>query len=189
MSTAERVDHVAVGDGVGAGRTSLPSRLADRLPVPVLVAALAIAAVVARLPGLTRPLSNDEGGFLMVAAQWAPGSSLYGNYWVDRPPLIVGLYQLADLLGGGPVGLRLLGAAWVGMAVVLAAVLGRVAGRLGDPRTPRLSPVWPAATAAVFLVSPMFGASEVDGELLAVPFVLAGITAVLKAHLPVSAKA
>jgi hypothetical protein len=38
-----------------------------------------------------------------------------------------------------------------------------------------------AATAAAFLVSPLFGASEVDGEILAVPFVLAGLTAALTA--------
>jgi len=179
------VDRVAVvDDRVGAGRIELPSRPAARLPVPVLVAVLAVAAVVARLPGVARPMSNDEGGFLLVAAQWAPGSSLYGNYWVDRPPLLIGLFQLADLLGGGPVALRLLGAAWVGASVVLAAVLARVAGRIGDARTRRLSPAWAAAAAAVFLVSPLFGAGEIDGELLAVPFVLAGVTAVLQAYLP-----
>jgi hypothetical protein len=129
-------------------------------------------------------MSNDEGGFLMVAAQWAPGSSLYGSYWVDRPPLIIGLFQLADLLGGGPVALRLLGAVWVAGSVVLAAVLARVAGRLGDRGTAGLSPVWAAAVAAVFLASPVFGATEIDGELLAVPFVLAGVTAALKAVVP-----
>lgn len=149
---------------------------------PVFV--LAVAAVAARVPLLTRPLSPDEGGFLMLAGQWAPGTSLYGDYWVDRPPLLVSLFRLADLLGGGAVSLRLLGAGFVALSVLLAAALARAAVRLGD-RTPQrsaLAPICAAATAAVFLVSPLFGASEVDGELLAVPFVLAGLASALTAY-------
>ena len=41
------------------------------------------------MPFLARPLSPDEGGFLLVASQWEPGTSLYGHYWVDRPPLLM----------------------------------------------------------------------------------------------------
>src|SRR4051794_15625474 len=183
-SAVDRVHRPAEpGEVRGAGPVGRRSRLAARWS-PWLVAALAWAAVLARLPAVARPLSNDEGGFLMVAAQWAPGSSLYGNYWVDRPPLIIGLFQLADLLGGGPVTLRLLAAAWVGTSVVLAAALARAVGRAaGRPRAAALGPVWAAATAAVFLVTPLFDPGEVDGELLAVPFVLAGLIAVLEAHL------
>jgi hypothetical protein len=148
------------------------------------VLAIAAAAVLARLPLLTRPLSPDEGGFLMVAAQWAPGTSLYGDYWVDRPPLLITLFQLADSLGGGAIALRLLGAAWVGSSVLLAAALAHTALRLDArrPGQPGRVPVYASLTAAVLLVSPLFGASEIDGELLAVPFVLAGILAVLKGH-------
>jgi hypothetical protein len=145
---------------------------------------LAVAAFAARLPLLTRPLSPDEGGFLMVAGQWAPGTSLYGDYWVDRPPLLVGLFQLAGLLGGSAAILRLLGAVFVASSVLLAAALARVAVRLGDrpPERPAVVPIFAAATSAAFLVSPLFGASEVDGELLAVPFVLAGLTAAFTAY-------
>ncbi len=149
--------------------------------LPVLV--LATAAVLARMPFLTRPLSPDEGGFLMVAAQWSPGTSLYGDYWVDRPPLLVTLFELAGHLGGG-VGLRLLGAASVGATVLIAAASARALTRLGGttPRHPVAAAVCAAATAAVFLVSPLSGALEVDGELLAAPFVLAGLTAALTAY-------
>lgn len=49
----------------------------------------------------------------MVVGQWSPGTSLYGNYWVDRPPLLIGLFQLAYLGGGGAVTLRLMGIAAV----------------------------------------------------------------------------
>ena len=55
---------------------------------------------------MLRPVSPDEAGFLMKAAQWAEGTSLYGNFWVDRPPLLIMLFQLAHL-AGGPIGLRL----------------------------------------------------------------------------------
>jgi hypothetical protein len=157
-----------------------PRRHPAWLTASVLV--LSAAAVLARLPLLGRPLSPDEGGFLMVAHQWSPGTSLYGAYWVDRPPLLITLFQLAGALGGGAVGLRALGAIGVGTSVLLAAALARTVAQV-DGRSPRSTLVTTsaAATAAVFLVSPLFGASEVDGELLAVPFALAGLVAVLHA--------
>jgi hypothetical protein len=153
----------------------------------VVVLVLAAIGFAARLPFLTRPLTPDEGGFLMVAGQWVPGSSLYGNYWVDRPPLLITLFQVADLLGG-PVGLRLMGATSVGVSVLLAAVLGRSALRLDGRRTPRtgLVQVCAATTALVFLATPSFGAPEVDGELLATPFVLGGLVAVFKGSVAAS---
>ena len=153
-------------------RTTLrrPAVLSTAVPV-----ALALLAVAARVPFLTRPLSPDEGGFLLLAGQWSPGSSLYGDYWVDRPPLLIGLFGIADLLGGA-VGLRLLGMVAVAVSVVLAGVIGRVSA----PER-RWAPVLTAATAAVFLSTPLLGAREVDGELLACPFVLGGLCAVLKA--------
>ena len=140
------------------------------------VAALVALSILARIPFLARPLSPDEGGFLMVAAQWSPGSSLYGDYWVDRPPLLVGIFCLADRLGGSPMTLRAVGVVWVAAAVLLAGTVGRVAA----PRNGR-APAATAATAAVFLVSPMFGATSVNGELLAAPLVLAGLAALLRA--------
>jgi hypothetical protein len=144
------------------------------LPLAALLGVVA-AAVAARLPLLTAPLSSDEGGFLMVAAQWHAGSSLYGDYWVDRPPLLVGLFSLADL-GGGALALRLLGTGAVVVAIGLAAVLGAA---LAPDR--RWAPVLTGATAAVFLSSPLLGADEVDGELLAVPLVLLGILGLVRA--------
>jgi hypothetical protein len=36
----------------------------------------AAAAALLWLPFLTKPLSPDEGGFLLVASQWQPGRSL-----------------------------------------------------------------------------------------------------------------
>ncbi|GAA4692112.1 hypothetical protein GCM10023349_03790 [Nocardioides conyzicola] len=129
-----------------------------------MVAYLAVAVAVVRLPFLALPLSPDEGGYLLVASQWDPGASTYGAYFVDRPPVLIGLFGLADELGG-TIPLRLL---------ALVAVAGSVllAGRLGG---------WPAAaTAAVFLSTPLFDAMQVDGELLAVPFVLGGLALLVR---------
>lgn len=137
------------------------------------VAALAAAALLLRAPSLRSPLSDDEGGFLMVAAQWRPGTSLYGDYWVDRPPLLIGVFEIADRLGG-PVALRVIG----GLAVVAAVLLAACLGRLVAPRVP-YAPVLAAAVAAVFLSTPLFSAGLVKGELLAVPPVLLGVVAVL----------
>jgi len=136
----------------GAGR--------DAAVIPLI----ALAAVVVRLPFLAQPLSPDEGGYLLVASQWSPGSSVYGSYFVDRPPLLIAWFGLADRLGGA-VPLRLLGA-----AAVLAAVLA--AGRLGG-RTA-------AVLAAAFLSTPLFDGQLVDGELLAVPFVLVALVLLLR---------
>ena len=146
--------------------------LRSRVAVPLVLGAV----VLARVPFLGDRLSPDEAGFLMVARQWSPGPSLYGAYWVDRPPLLIGLFQLADLAGGGPVALRLLGTAAVLVSVVLAGLVARTAA----PGRPYAAPL-ASLTAAVFLCDPLFGTTEVDGELLAVPFVLAGLLTLLRA--------
>ena len=53
--------------------------------------------------------------------------------------------------------------------------------RLADYASLVRAPLVAATVAAVFLVSPIYGAREVDGELLAVPFLLAGLLALLSA--------
>ncbi len=140
----------------------------------VWLAAAAAASVLVRLPFVAAPADPDEGGFLQVAGQWSPGGgSLYGHYWVDRPPLLIALYQLADL-GGGLVALRLLGCIAAGATVLLAA---RTAATLAGPR----AGAWAAVAAAAMLVSPLMGSLEVNGELLAAPFVAGGIACLVEA--------
>ena len=163
----------------GAEQAPAPSRsdrLRDasrRLRPEHLVVGIAVVTGALRLPLVARPLSSDEGGFLMVAAQWHPGTSLYGDYWVDRPPLLITLFRLADLAGGA-VPLRLLGIVAVVATVMLASRLGRIAVPAG-----RWAPVLCAATAAVFVSTPLFDPVLVNGELLAVPFVVGGLASVL----------
>ncbi len=111
------------------------------------------------------PLAADEGGYLHAAAQWRPGTSTYGDHFVDRPPLLMALFALADACGG-TVALRV-----IGMLATLASIL--LASRIGG--TPA------AVTAAVMLTMASFEPFAINGELLAVPFVLASAWALLRA--------
>jgi hypothetical protein len=136
--------------------------------------ALVLAATGVRLLWLHAPVERDEAGYLLVAGQWRAGTSVYGNYWVDRPPLLLAFFQLADALGG-LVALRLLGCALAGLTVWLASRLGAALGEDSG------APVWPALAAAGFVSTPWFGVQTVNGELVAVPLVLGGLVAVVRA--------
>jgi hypothetical protein len=141
----------------------------DRTRRHALVALLTVVVVASRLPFLDAALSSDEGGFLLVGSQWHGGSSLYGDYWVDRPPLLIELFGLA----GNAIGLRLLGCLAAALVVVLADRVGSVLRTTWSP--------WPALAGAAFVAMPLFGVRQVDGELLAVPFVLGGLLVGLRA--------
>jgi hypothetical protein len=140
------------------------------------VVAVAVATVGGRLILAGRPATPDEGGFLAVASQWhVGGSSLYGSYWVDRPPLLIGIFRLADLLGG-LVALRVIGALLAAATVVLLADTARRA--FGAP-----AGLWAAVVAAALLVSPLAGSEAVNGELLALPFLALGFRLAVEAVL------
>ena len=133
----------------------------------------AIAAAAARLPFVDDVATHDEAGFLVLARKWHPGSSLYGDYWVDRPPLLLLPYRLADAAASVvfPVtALRLIACVAAVVTVLLAAATAyRVAGRRA---------VLPAAlVTAALLANPRDGSQVVDGELLAAPFVALGLWA------------
>jgi 4-amino-4-deoxy-L-arabinose transferase-like glycosyltransferase len=87
-----------------------------------------LLALVLRAPYLSVPLGRDEGGVAFIAQNWGRGhGSLYGSYWLDRPPLLVGLFKAAVV--GGDLGVRLLGALAAAALVAAIALLGRtVAG-------------------------------------------------------------
>lgn len=160
---------------VDSGRTAVDAEVRapahpDGPPGPprsrtvLLVAALAALGVLLRLPFVGVPAGQDEAGFLIVADQWRPGSSLYGDLWVDRPPLLLLLFDLA----GGTTGLRLLG------CVAVAAVVGLVAAAAYVARGHRAAVV-AAAAAALFCIDPRLGAVRVNGEMLAAPFAAAAL--------------
>ena len=87
--------------------------------------AAALAGLL-RLPGLTRAIRPDEAGWFLIARTWdPPPDSVYGLHFVDRPPSLIGLVDLADFLGG-PAVLRLMGALAAAAIVLLAARIGAV---------------------------------------------------------------
>lgn len=138
------------------------------------VLVVTLVAVLVRLPFLAADPSRDEAGFLLVGQQWhAGGSSLYGSYWVDRPPLLVTIFRVAAQLGG-LVPLRLIGCLATALVVLGTAALAR---RLGGPR----AAPWAALTAAALCVNPLLGGQSVNGELLSAPFVVGGLIAFLAA--------
>ena len=136
---------------------------------------MAIGVFLAWLPFAGRTLSPDEAGYLIVGGQWAEGSSLYGDFWVDRPPVLIAIFEAADALGGA-VPLRLIGA----LAAVLTVTLSGVLGRIAAPER-RSAPLLTAGTAAVCVATPLFGGTVVNGELLGLPFLIVGILAYVAA--------
>lgn len=141
--------------------------------VPAVPASM-LALVLARLVFVTRPPTPDEAGFLVVGSQWhVGGTSLYGNYWVDRPPLLIWIFRIADL-AGGLTALRVIGAlAAAATVALLAATARRAFGR------PAATPT--ALVAAGLLVTPLYGSLAVNGELLAAPFIALGLRLVVEA--------
>jgi hypothetical protein len=159
----------ARADAVGWGRT---------------VWLAAVAAVVARFPGLLWPLRPDEAGFLLVARSLDPEpDSLYGRYWVDRPPPVIWLMGATDWVGGAYTH-RLVGALACALLVLAAAAATReVALRAGvvDPRAVRRL----AGSVAVGTAA-MVGNAQIDpvaakGEVLGIPMVLASCWLALRA--------
>ncbi|QNN54125.1 hypothetical protein [Nocardioides mesophilus] len=147
---------------------------------PVLLAGALV--LLLRLPFLTWPPAPDEAGYLLVGRSWplldqleGSRSALYGPFWVDRPPLLLLLFKLVDLLPGAPMpALRLLGALACLVGVAAAAVIG---DRLDGRRAAGLC----ALAAAALTSSSALGALEIDGELLAVPLAMASMALLLVA--------
>lgn len=132
-------------------------------------------AVLLRLPFLDAPLQSDEGGFLMVAGQWTGGgSSLYGDQWVDRPPLLLVIFRLATVVGDSAVTLRVL-ALLFGLITVLAAWW---AGRLINGARGGLAA---AVVAAAISSSFSFAGFALTGEGIAVAFVMVSCALTLQA--------
>src|SRR3954447_26903350 len=123
-----------------------------------------------RLPWLSVPLGRDEAGIALVAQHWT-GGSLYGEYWLDRPPLLIVLFKLAVL--GDSYGVRVLGMV-AALALVIAIVL--LARALAGARAGAIA----GLLAALLTGSSAIGAVYTPGELLAaVPSTLSVLCLVL----------
>lgn len=141
---------------------------------------VAAVAVLARYPGLIWPLRPDEAGFLLVARNWDPQpGSMFGTYWVDRPPLVIGLVKAADAIGG-PYFLRTVAVAGCFALVLLAADVTRRLAAYGGWSGERAA-VWVAVLTAALVANPMSDSVSAKGEVLGIPVVMASCWAALVA--------
>lgn len=131
-----------------------------------------LLALGLRAPYLGQALGVDEGGIAYIARHWGSGhGSLYGAYWLDRPPLLVLAFKAAIL--GGDLGVRVLGAAAALALVVAVTLLGRAVG--GD-RVGRTAGLFAALLSGSLALTAVF----TPGELLAaVPAALSVLCLVL----------
>lgn len=158
-------------------------RLLDTEP-RVVVWGAAIAAALLRFPGLLYPIGSDEAGFTLVAREWDPEpDSLYGTYWVDRPPGLIALIRLSDALGG-PLFLRAVAAVGCLVMVLVAAATARAMLRYAgetDERYVTRTGAWTAVLTAAFVSSAMIDPVMAKGEILGIPFVTLGFWLALRA--------
>lgn len=136
-----------------------------------LVGVLALM-IPLRLLFIGEPAGQDEAGFLLVGSGWHDGSSLYGDFWVDRPPLLIWIMQLA----GDVTVLRLIG---LGACVLMVLGVARTAFVAAGDRAAR----WAAGAAALFSTAHWFGVPRTNGEMLASAFVAWGLALAAQALL------
>src|SRR6478735_9432518 len=138
-----------------------------RTPAGIVTLAVGLALLL-RLPFLHRLAFPDEAGLLIVAHHWHEGgANLYGTLFVDRPPLLLLFYQLADDLGGLEAA-RLMG-------LVAASVVVAAAGWIGHTLAGRRGTAWAALAAAALVANPMIGTTEINAELLGAPLTLLSV--------------
>jgi 4-amino-4-deoxy-L-arabinose transferase-like glycosyltransferase len=157
---------------MAAPRTRRPRAREPRTALPAYVAGVLAVMIVVRLLFLGEAAGRDEAGFLLVGAGWDHGTSLYGSYWVDRPPLLIWIMQLA----GSLTGLRLIG---LGASVLMVLGVGRTAQLAAGDRAAR----WAVGAAALFSTAHWFGVPRTNGEMLAGAFVAWGFALAAEALL------
>lgn len=124
------------------------------------IAGVVIAMIAVRLTYIFEPSGSDEAGFLMVGGQWHNGTSLYGDYWVDRPPLLIWIMEAASSV----TGLRVIG---VLSSTLMVVGIARAAWLAAGYR----AAYWASGAATLYCSAYWFGISRTNGEMLASPFV------------------
>ncbi len=145
------------------------SRPSSRL---VIVLAM-LGAVVGRLPSARWPLRPDEAGFLLVARAWKPEpDSIFGTYWVDRPPPIIALFKLSDWIGG-PYFIRVVAALGAALFVLATAATARRVVQFVGGREADRAAAWAAVTAAALTANAAIDTVAAKGEILGLPLIMA----------------
>ncbi|MBC2934784.1 hypothetical protein [Nocardioides sp. zg-1228] len=144
----------------------------------------AALAFLARFPSLLWPLRPDEAGFLLVAQAWQPEvDSVFGRYFVDRPPVVIALMRAVDAVGGAYAH-RLVAAVGCALLVLAAAAAAReVAVRAGvlDPHAVRRVTGWTAVAAAALVSNADIDPAGAKGELFGIPLVMGSCWLALRA--------
>jgi 4-amino-4-deoxy-L-arabinose transferase-like glycosyltransferase len=139
-----------------------------------LLLPLCLVVVLIRATFVLRPLRNDEGGYLLAARQWHTGGEfMYGDYFVDRPPLLMLIFEVASVSEWDqairvlaiPFALAFVVAGWRAGTLLGGAVGGR----------------WAAVVAAAIMCSPGLAAEQSDGELFGAAFVMVALALALSA--------
>jgi len=151
------------------GQMPSPPRPSSR----VVVGLAMVGAVLGRAPSLQWPLRPDEAGFLLVARAWRPEpDSMFGTYWVDRPPPIIALFKLSDWLGG-PYFIRVLAALAAALFVLAAAgTASRLGEYVGARGADRIG-AWVAVATAALTSHAAIDSVAAKGEILGLPVVMA----------------
>jgi hypothetical protein len=147
----------------------MPPRPSTRMVVGLAM----VAAVIGRIPSLQWPLRPDEAGFLLVARAWNPEpDSMFGTYWVDRPPPIIALFKLSDWLGG-PYFIRVVAALAAALFVLAAAGTARRLGEYVGARDSGRIGAWVAVATAALTSHAAIDPVAAKGEILGLPVVMA----------------
>jgi hypothetical protein len=126
----------------------------------------AAAAGLLRYPGAFWPLRADEAGYLLVARNWeTQPDSMYGAYWVDRPPVLIATYRAADEIGGDHF-LRVVAALGVVLLVLAAAGCAKVVTR--DDKVA----AWTAVVTAATVSSAMIDVVSAKSEIVSIPLIV-----------------
>lgn len=144
----------------------------ERSKRSVLLAGL--FATIGHLVLLNAVSGSDEGGFALVARfENLPGPNLYGNLFVDRPPLLFAVFDLANTLGR--YGDRIVGTV---VALIVVFTCARTAFLLAEHVAAR----WTAWIVAGLTSSPLLLAYQLNGEIIAACLVSISIWAFLEAR-------
>ncbi|MGH3474134.1 MAG: hypothetical protein ACRDOT_04390 [Aeromicrobium sp.] len=137
--------------------------------LPRADARFVIGAVAALLllyvPALLVPLLPDEAGYWLVARAWDPQpDNMFGFYWADRTPVLIWMFQAADVLGG-PFVPRVFSAMLAALMVVAVFRAARIVAGAAAAR-------WSTATTVILLSNPAWYAWTAKSESFGVPLVM-----------------
>ena len=171
---------VETADPSGIGRPTTRRGMPSLVPA-LVVAAGALLAAAARLPGIGWSPRPDESGFTLVARAWDPTpESPYGRYWVDRPPPLIALVRVTDALGGVH-GIRWVAVVGCAVLVLAAAGVALEVARTGAPDARGRTVMLTVIGTTALVSNPSIDLVAAKGEVLSLPLLVGSAWLVLRA--------